>query len=962
MRFTALGDIGARSPDGASVAITGRSQRLIVAVLLADAGRVVPTDALVDALWEDEPPPTAVRTLRSYISRLRSVLGDVLAGRAGGYVLDVDVEATDVGHFEALLDRARDAAPADAVVLIDEALGLWHGRAYAELADAEALRHEARRLELRRVDAREELVEALLGARRPAEAAAAADALTAEEPLRETAWALLVEARTAAGAPGEALRAYQRAIAALAEAGLEPSPRLRSVESTALAAEPLPPPTEVAGPTGGFDGPSARTSLVGRDDDLLGVRGVLRDNALVTLVGPGGVGKTRLAIEVARRSSADHRFGARFVSLADLAEADAVGSAVADALGLVVEGGDLEDALRRAGDLDVLIVLDNCEHLLDAVVATVELLHAESTTLRVLATSRERLAADGEMVWPVSPLTLGNDRAARRLFRDRAQAVRPDLPDTPEAEAAIERIVRRVDGLPLAIEMAAAMAATTSLTELADTLERDLDVLRAPTRGAPARHRTLRSLVAWSEAGLDDGERALLAELSVFDGPVTADDALAALDRADDRAALRFLAERSLVAADVTGTRTRYRLPAVVRHHATELLTGAGRRAVIERRRAEHVLDAVRVADDAMRDNGERAAHDRFDELYAELRGAHRWAQAHEPALAAALTRHLHVWAASRYRAEPFRWAERLLTAGPAGLRGPAAALAVHAHGLVTSGRTDEGARAATTALDGAEGTDALVALEAAADAALFIGSLDVSLAHARDLRARAEALGDAHYRVLGACNAALALAYGDRPDAGAGELADLDVPGAPTDRGWIEYTRGEIVLDRDPPTALAHLRAAVELADAVDNRLLGGVARVSLCSLQGRVGDPTDAGATFVEVIDHWRTHGARTHLVTTLRNLVPLLQRIGEHRPAAEVLAAVTSDGEAPTFGAEGERLAQSAEDLRDRLGDREYETARRLGSKRELDHTIEVAFGALGRGAALRTDTFDWPVDQR
>ena len=310
----------------------------------------------------------------------------------------------------------------------------------------------------------------------------------------------------------------------------------------------------------------------------------------MTLVGTGGVGKTRLAIETARAAASRRSLGARLVELVEIRDTAGVADAVAAALGLTTEGEAPIEALDRAGALDALLVLDNAEHVLDAAADVVARAVGRGAALRVLATSRERLGVDGEHVRPVAPLATDTAGApARRLLVERAAAIAPNLTVEIDDEL-VAGVVTRLDGLPLAIEMAAAQLSTMSLTELDAELGRSLGALRTPHRHAPARHQTLGAVLEWSEARLEDDERATLAELAVFAGSFTAEDAVAVLGRPEVAHTLRSLVDRSLVTIDRTGPGTRYALLQTVREFASERLAGSVRAPDLAARHAERYL------------------------------------------------------------------------------------------------------------------------------------------------------------------------------------------------------------------------------------------------------------------------------------------------------------------------------------------------------------------------------------
>jgi predicted ATPase/DNA-binding SARP family transcriptional activator len=915
---------------------------------------VVPLDTLVDAVWGDDPPPTAVASLRTYVSRLRPQLRDTLQTRGSGYQLVVGAGDTDASQFEALVDGADAAPPDQAARLLTEALRLWRGPAFGDEADVEQVRAEARRLDERRNHALEQRARALLEAGRPAEAVAEAEALVATEPLREGAWIVLVEGLARAERAAEALRAYQRAADALADAGLEPSTRLRDSERAVLdgtitrsgpgtpATTPTGSPasrlTDVVAPP--FDRPPLPvSSFVGRESDCEQLVDLLDTARVVTLVGPGGVGKTRLALEVVRTAAA--RGGStRVVELAPLSAPEDVPATVVAALGLAADQSSSQEALDRAGHLDMLVVLDNAEHVIEETARTIERLVRGGSSIRVLATSRERLGVDGEQVWTVAPLTsTGHFPSGCQLFVDRARAAVSDLDLSPDDDV-VARIVRRLDGLPLAIEMAAAQLSATSLDELADALDDHVDALRSPRRDAPERHRSLAAVLAWSEERLDPDEATILAELSVFAGPVSAVDIDGVLGRRDAAAIVRSLATRSLVSVNRTVEPTRFQLLFTVRDFAGRTLAGTEREQALAERHARWFTEVARTADSALRTTGEVEAHRRIDATFAELRAAHRWARTHQPDLAVELSGHLQLYAYTRLTDEPLQWAEALteqMAADRGGDEIPALLTAAATRALtrgdlarasVLAGRAVELAGASRIGLS---------ALEALSDAALYDGRLDDSLAASEALVTLAAQLGDAYYAGLGRCAVAMATAYSGRAGGERAAIADLDelarrVDLPPSARGWLAYTTGELLAGLDDSAAFHAYDEALALAHTVGNRLLGGVALVSSCSLRARVGEVGLSLASFGEAIRQWEQLADNTHQLTTLRNLAVLLRRADAPEAAAELLGAVERT-DVPTYGPEAERLEAVRAWAVDRLGPVAFEQRATAGSTRDI-----------------------------
>ncbi|KOX21805.1 SARP family transcriptional regulator [Saccharothrix sp. NRRL B-16348] len=544
MRVTLLGALEVRRGD-AVVAVPGTRLRGLVARLALAGGRPVEPGVLVGALWPRELPTDPVNALQSLVSRLRRVLGDAgaVTQSEGGYRLDVTEDDVDALRFERLAalgrDRLRAGDPRAAAELLGESVALGgEPSVIAEVAPAVATR-----LVRAAVEAGANLAEAELVLGRADDAATRLSALLAEHPADERVAALLMDALAALGRQAEALDLYERVRETLADRlGADPGAALRE-RHLRLLRSPAPAPAPAPEPATTL--PAALTSFIGRADDLARIDALLTRGRLVTVVGPGGAGKTRLAVEAARRH--EYRDGTWLVDLAAVTEPAKAGAAVLAAIGL--RGAALYEAGRTragAGDLDVLadqlngreslLVVDNCEHLVDAVAHLIAALLPRCAGLRVLATSREPLAIDGEALVPLGPLALpgpGDDlddvrrSASVRLFTERAAAVRPGFDVDERTQADVVRLVRGLDGLPLALELAAARLRTLSLAELATGLSDRFRLLTTGSRAASPRHRTLRAVIAWSWDLLDDDERTVAERVSVLPGGVTSESAAA---------------------------------------------------------------------------------------------------------------------------------------------------------------------------------------------------------------------------------------------------------------------------------------------------------------------------------------------------------------------------------------------------------------------------------------------------
>src|SRR5579875_3014402 len=461
--------------DGDEIAVGGRRQRALLALLALAGGRPVSRERLAEELWHGRPPAGVETTLRSYVSRLRSTLGDSasIRGHGGAYSLEVPPEAVDSVRFERLVEEGREAlargAHPRAARRLREALSLWRGAA-----------------------------------------------LVRRHPYRERLWRLLMLALYRAGRQAEALAAYRRARSVLDEQlGLEPSEQLRELEQAILRQE-VPParPPELQ-----HNLPAPLTSFVGRVRELAEVERLLEEGRLVTLTGVGGVGKTRLALETAARLLPELADGVFWCDLGAISEPSLVTRAVARVFDVREQAAPdlLERLALRLREAEVLLLLDNCEHLRDACAELAQTLLRGCPRLRILATSRTALGAGGECDYPVPPLAVAapaedpRSSEAVSLFLARARAARPRLLADEAALAAAARICAELDGLPLAIELAAARAKALSFQEIEARLADRFRFLVSWRRLTPARHQTLREAMDWSYQLLSEEEQALLA-------------------------------------------------------------------------------------------------------------------------------------------------------------------------------------------------------------------------------------------------------------------------------------------------------------------------------------------------------------------------------------------------------------------------------------------------------------------
>ncbi|MFI7111249.1 BTAD domain-containing putative transcriptional regulator [Nonomuraea sp. NPDC050227] len=632
MRISILGPLEVEG-DGGAVVVGGLRLRALLAVLALEAGRTVTAERLIDVLWPQEPPANAANALQTLVRRLRAALrpAEVIDSRPGGYALALPAEQVDALAFRRL--AGEDA---------DRALALWRGAALADLMSVPYLADAATALEQERLAAVEARAERLLAAGRPVELAAEVTA----HPLRERLVGLAMRGLAASGRQAEALELFDRTRHRLAdELGVDPGAELRAAHLAVLSAEPPPVAWPRSRPKGNVRKP--RTSFIGREAELGRLTGLLRHDRLITLVGPGGAGKTRLATEAALQLSTEPRTEAALqpateprteaalrpatepstprtagepggrrgvvawmVELGSVSDPAGVPGAVLDALGLRDDRPGyrppeaakdvVEQVAEALGERPALVVLDNCEHVVTAAAVLVERLLDECPELRVLATSREPLNVPGERLLPLPPLEpppagAGPAEASAypsvRLLVDRAAAARPSFAVDEGNAAAVVALCRRLDGMPLAIELAAARLRTMTPRQLADRLDDRFRLLDGGSRTALPRQQTLRAVVEWSWDLLDARERVLARRFGVFAGGAS----LEAVEEVCGGTAdvLGALADKSLVRLSPEG---RYSMLETIRAYALERLAEADETDEYRDRHARHLLDLAERA------------------------------------------------------------------------------------------------------------------------------------------------------------------------------------------------------------------------------------------------------------------------------------------------------------------------------------------------------------------------------
>jgi predicted ATPase/DNA-binding SARP family transcriptional activator len=615
-----LGPLEVRADDGVLADVPGARLRGLLTALALEPGHAVPKATLVDWIWGERPPSGAANALQRLVSRLRKALPEGLVeGQADGYRLTVEPDAVDAVRFERLVGQARNDEDPRRLRLLREALALWRGAAMQDigLQDSAAFDAAVTRLEGLRLTAMEDRFDAEISLGHGDELVTELTDLVAAHPMRERLVAALMRALVAAGRDTEALLVYQCTREALADAlGVDPSPELSALHVALLRGE--------LGRQEENRKTNLRaqlTSFVGKDADVAVVRELIAEHRLTTLVGPGGSGKTRLATETARTLLGDLPDGAWLVELATIgADGDVAQSALA-ALGLrdALLGGapnaePMDRLIAAIREREALLILDNCEHVIESAAVFADRVLGACWRLRILVTSREPLGITGEALWLVEPLALPEEDASHgeiesspavQLLRDRAGAVRRDLTVDAHTLSTMARVCRALDGMPLAIELAAARLRTMSLDQLASRLDDRFRLLTGGSRTALPRHKTLRAMVDWSWELLTDAERMGLRRLAVFSGGASLDAAerVCAGDAVKQEQVLELLTaltEKSLLLTEGDGA-PRYRMIGTIKEYAVHRLAEAGESELVRHAHLAYFTELAETAEPHLR-------------------------------------------------------------------------------------------------------------------------------------------------------------------------------------------------------------------------------------------------------------------------------------------------------------------------------------------------------------------------
>ncbi len=958
LTFEVLGPLRV-SRDGRIVTVPEGRRRSALVCLLLTVPEPVSAEALIEAAWPPGQPHEPRAALHTVISRLRSLLGgDAIVAETGGYRLDVPADAVDARRFERVCRESVVAPPEQAAALLDLALGLWRGPAYADLAGRDATVAEIGRLDLLHADALEERARLALELGDPADAVRRLESLLRERPFREHAVELLMRSLQRCDRTAQALARYREHRALMVgELGLEPSTAVQQLNARLLAGdgstvsqetEPVPEPLFP-------QWVDTSTLFVGREDDAARLAVAVAAGRLVTVTGPGGVGKTRLVAESLPRLAALTRLPVVVAELATV-EHPGLDVALASAIGLTdlaAADGSLPAALvARLRAHPALLVLDNAEHLLDDLTPVVDILVSRVPPLRVVVTSRRRTGLAHESVLELAPLPMptADDAPAVQLVLDRVQHARPALTITPVVVGAIADICRRVDGLPLVLELAASRVAALGAVAVRDRLERDLTMLD-PDR--------VTAMVDWSTRLLPRPEYELFALLSVFASRFELDaveSLAAAMPEPPPMPVAPMLADlvdASLVTVTDTSDPPRYRMLTVVRAEAARILNVSGR---AEAARLAHVRWVVELTERAARDVtsprsvGALATLDRHrEDLEVALRHA-----LDEPDLDLASRISEALGVCPHWSARP-RLLDLVIETGEAIARDGGAhpgGVAAAAMALALRGRLARCRELAEPLLVGSKAPlnarSRYLAQTSLGVAALYAGDLAEAERHWRSILKGTD-LAPALQAEAHSSLALLLRFQGDTERAseeGTAAMLLAESSGAASVQAFARYAAGEAAL-RSPDRGASLLAAAGEEAATIGARHVELVAGVALLAALVRDGRPDDAAVVATRTVRIARETGAWPQLWTCLRIVAELLAATGHPEQSAFLLCASERAADAPPpMGEDIPRYAALRRLLADELGGTQLERIREAASSAGCDPAAKRALAWVDR----------------
>ncbi len=937
--FRLLGAVEAQV-DGRRLPIGPARQRCVLGALLADVNFRVPLDQLVDRVWADRPP-SARSTLASYVSRLRNLFantaGVVIERAAGAYALQADPLSVDLLRFRHWARQARATAdPEGATVLFDRSLATWSGEPFGSLETPwintlrDTLLAERLAVTLDRNDA-------ALRTGRHGELLVELTAALAAHPLDERLAGQLMVAQYRCGRQTDALGTYRQMRRRLVEElGLDPGPALQQIHHQILVGNPEQghpaqatagsPPGSTGSPHGFPGSPRGatvapkfsrphpgphpalarrKTSFVSREQEVAQAVTALGEGPLVTPAGVAGVGKSRLALEIARGQAERFGDGVDICELAPLENGEAVGHAVAAALGLWLQHGPdvAHSVIEYLQAREVLLVIDNCEHVVEAAAQLVEQIVDHCPKVSVLATSRQPLGIEGERIITVPPLPLAD---ALRLFADRARASRPDFDLDHQPVGAVTEICRRVDCLPLGVELAAARMRLMSSLDLVRRLDQ-VHLMRGGVRGVLPRQQSLTSAIAWSYGLLTPSEQALFIRLSVFAGSLDLEAAHGVCgadgDCEDDTLELLAgLVHKSMVMVHSVTDRTRYGVLETLRAFGRGRLREHGTDTCYAMRHAAYYAELAERAAAGLQGVDERDWVERMLPDNDNLRTAFEHAMANDDIdLALRLVTASAALVSERIGPDKVTgWAERVVAVADPNHRLFAAAVGTAARGAWLSGdlsRLRALAAVANGRVPGPGSARLSYPGDVLVDLAVLGGAAERGAVYWEREAARARRDGDQIRLVWTAfwsamCNVALGVpgtALRNAQEA----VHVADATGNPTARTVAYVGLGHVLKKSQPARALTLFAEAARLAETVQNSWWRGIALLEAASTRTMHGDPATAAQMFLEVLDDWDRQGDWTRQWISLRYITRMLVRLGADDDALMLHCAVIKAG---------------------------------------------------------------------
>ena len=984
VEFRLLGSVDVFDESG-PVPLGGPRQRLLLASLLASRRQVVSIDWLTEALWGEDAPSTARSTLQTSVSKLRRLFSTdplvALNSRPPGYLLELPLEAVDADCFESYLAAARQCAanrPEEAIELFDLALGLWAGPAFAGFEDLPWAQPEATRLEELRLQALEDRNETRLALGDEGAVISELEGLARANPLRERFWCLLMSGLNRSGRQAEALRVaaeFRRHLGE--ELGLDPSPAFAELERLIVVGEPKPAsPSATKQPkqpnqprllSASLVGP-----LVGREMALDEIESALARARLVTLTGPGGVGKSTLASEAARRLAASFKDGVRLVELAPVAEPAAVVAAVAKSVQAERRSErSLTDAILEVlGPQELLLIIDNCEHVIGTVGELIVELIRWCPAVRVLATSREPIGMAGEVVRPVSTLDIPSGAAsdfneiagasAVKVFVARAADALPGFELTEDNAGAVAELCIQLDGLPLALELAAARMASMTPSQLVDRLTERFALLGSG-HAREERHRSLRDVVQWSYVLLDPAERELFNRLSVFAGGFDMDSAEricggGQIATENLASLLGSLVDKSLVVASQSGGQFRYSQLETLRQFGAQRLSEQLDGPLIHRAHLATFTDLSAAG--ALELDGPKESQwvVRLDRDADNLRSALTTAIAvddADSALRIVVSMSEPGFRAIRY--EVVDWAETVAAMDSAvdhPLR--PTAIAVVGYGAFVRGELDRAVNLADQAIElrsRHQVESCGLPERVLANALFYQGHSDTAVEWMNQMVDVARNTGRigrlAHALYM---RSVAQTSIGD-PDGGARWAEEAQVVSAslesPTALSQAAYAAGLAAAHTNPMEALRLLEESAEFADSVGNLWLRSFARTEAMWLRAMNGEIHEALSGYRDVIGTWFRGGDWANQWLSLRHVAGILARKGRDEEAALLSGAVLAAGAAaalPFAPLDADELAGLNRELATRIGEDALAAASRRGASMRADAAVALALATI------------------